>query len=110
MHRSHHIVAFALLAALLLGLRANAQPRRPQPRPSECRHMGGPCARVGRGIKNIVLSPFEVPATMRRVAHERDPFLGLWAGGLEGLGNGISRLTAGAIELVLAPLPGKTLP
>lgn len=108
MHRPLRILVATALLLTALAVRAEAE--RPARRPPECRHMGGPCARVGRGVKNILLSPFEIPATMRRVAHKRDPFFGLWAGGLEGIGNGISRLTAGVVELVLAPLPGKTLP
>lgn len=70
----------------------------------------GPLARAGRGIGNILISPFEIPATMRRVAFEKDPFFGIWAGGLEGVGNGLSRMLAGAVELCTAPLPGFTLP
>ena len=71
---------------------------------------GGPLGRLGRGIKDIVLSPFEIPATMKRVSGERDPFFGLWAGGLEGVGNGLSRLLAGTMEVLSAPIPGFSLP
>jgi len=70
----------------------------------------GPLSRAFRGVKDIVISPLEIPATMRRVASEKDPFFGLWAGGLEGIGNGLARLTAGAIELVTAPIPNPYLP
>lgn len=70
----------------------------------------GPLARLVRGLKDVVLSPVEIPATMRRVAYEKDPFTGVWAGGLEGVGNGLSRLFAGVVEVVSSPVPGNTLP
>jgi len=70
----------------------------------------GPLARAGRGIGNILISPLEIPATMRRVAFEKDPFFGIWAGGLEGVGNGVSRMLAGVVEFCTAPIPGFTLP
>mgnify|MGYP005840404043 CR=1 FL=1 len=65
----------------------------------------GPLARLGRGLANIVLSPLEIPATMLRVGGERNAFFGLWAGGLEGLGNGLVRLSAGVLEAVTFPVP-----
>ena len=67
-------------------------------------------ARFARGLVQMVLSPLEVPATMKRVAAERDPFFGLWAGGLEGVGNGTSRFLAGTMEVLTAPIPGRALP
>ena len=70
----------------------------------------GPLARLGRGASNIVLSPLEVPATMMRVAGEHNAFYGLWAGALEGLGNGLVRLSAGALEVLTFPLPSDGLP
>jgi putative exosortase-associated protein (TIGR04073 family) len=70
----------------------------------------GPLARLGRGLKDVLISPFELPATIRRVAVEKDPFTGLWAGGLEGIGNGLSRLTAGLVEIASSPIPSTTMP
>ena len=70
----------------------------------------GTLTRLGRGAKGIALSPLEIPATMRRVANDRDVFTGVWAGGLEGLGNGLSRLLAGLVEIASSPIPSKDLP
>jgi putative exosortase-associated protein (TIGR04073 family) len=70
----------------------------------------GPLARVFRGTKDVLISPLEIPATIRRVAAEYDPFYGLWAGSLEGVGNGLMRLSAGVVELISFPIPGETLP
>ncbi len=70
----------------------------------------GPLARAIRGAWNMIISPIEIPATVRRVSAERDPFFGIWAGALEGFGNGIVRFGAGAVELVTAPLPFHYLP
>ena len=44
----------------------------------------GPLARVFHGGKNLVLSPVEIPATIRRVSEEKSVAFGLWAGLLEG--------------------------
>ncbi|NQT86846.1 hypothetical protein HQ560_08790 [bacterium] len=70
----------------------------------------GPLSRAFRGVKDIVISPFEIPATVRRVADERDPFFAAWAGTLEGCGNFLVRLTGGAVELVTFPIPGDFYP
>lgn len=67
-------------------------------------------ARFGRGLVHMAVSPFEIPATMKRIAAERDPFFGLWAGGLEGVGNGVSRFLAGSMELLTSPIGGRSLP
>jgi putative exosortase-associated protein (TIGR04073 family) len=70
----------------------------------------GPLARAGRGAFNMLISPLEIPATMGRVASEKDAFFGLWAGGIEGLGNGLVRLCAGFVELVTSPIPSDRPP
>ena len=109
MKRQQLIAAIAGMALAAVCLSVGAETLEPEVSPPGL-PATGPLGRVGRGIKNIVVSPFEIPATMRRVAAERDPFFGLWAGGLEGLGNGLSRMTAGVIEVLTAPIPGHTLP
>jgi len=70
----------------------------------------GPLSRLTRGVCNIVISPLEIPATMLRVAGEHNANYGIFAGGAEGLGNGIVRLGAGALEVVTFPLPSDVLP
>jgi hypothetical protein len=47
---------------------------------------------------------------MRRVAGERGAAFGLLAGSLEGVGNGLARLTAGVVELLSSPIPNNRLP
>lgn len=70
----------------------------------------GTLTRLGRGAKSIALSPLEIPATMGRVTRERSLVEGLTLGALEGLGHGLSRLSAGTIDVLTAPVPGATLP
>jgi len=70
----------------------------------------GPLSRLGRGLSNILLSPLEIPATMLRVGGEYNAFFGIWAGALEGLGNGLVRLSAGALEALTFPIPSDGLP
>ena len=70
----------------------------------------GPLHRLGRGVVNMVISPLEVPATMLRVAGQTNPVFGILAGGVEGIGNGLVRFGAGALETVSAPIPSNGLP
>ena len=70
----------------------------------------GPLVRALRGAKDIVISPLEIPATVRRLADEREIFFAIWAGTLEGFGNGLVRFAAGCVELGTAPFPGIYLP
>jgi len=70
----------------------------------------GPLTRALRGMKNIVLSPLEIPATIARQAARRGPVYGLLAGSLEGVGNGTVRLAAGLVEFLTFPLPGVEVP
>ena len=70
----------------------------------------GPLSRLFRGVTDIVISPFEVPATVRRVADERNPMFAAWAGTLEGCGNFLVRLAGGAVEVVTFPIPGDFYP
>ena len=104
--RRRPILLIAMAAVGLLCLAAQAQAAASEPTVPAV----GPLMRFGRGLVDIVVSPFEVPATMRRVAFEKDAFTGLWAGGAEGVGNCLSRLVAGCVEVVSSPIPGNTLP
>jgi putative exosortase-associated protein (TIGR04073 family) len=61
-------------------------------------------------VGNIVVSPLEIPATMLRVGGERNAFFGFWAGGVEGIGNGLVRFSAGVLETITAPIPSDGLP
>jgi len=100
--RCRSLVAGCVLAAVALSVPARADPEK---LPGM-----GPLARAARGLKDILISPLEIPATVRRVAEEHDAFRGLWAGTLEGIGNGLMRLTAGVVELLTCPIPSDTLP
>jgi putative exosortase-associated protein (TIGR04073 family) len=104
----------ALAALLTLILAAGALAAEAPPPPGEEEAAAAvhrqPLVRAARGIKDIVISPIEIPATMRRVGRDHNALFGLWAGALEGCGNGLARLTAGALELVTAPIPYFYLP
>jgi len=97
-----------LSALLIVGLAAGAclaaeteLPAGEEPKPVAT----GPLARLGRGLMNILISPFEIPATMRRVSEEQSIPFGIVGGGAEGIGNGLVRFGAGCVELLSAPLP-----
>ena len=70
----------------------------------------GPLHRLGRGVVNMVIAPLEIPATMLRVAGQTNAVFGILAGGAEGIGNGLVRFGAGALETVTAPIPSDGLP
>ena len=70
----------------------------------------GPLHRLGRGVVNMIIAPLEIPATMLRVAGQTNPVFGILAGGAEGLGNGLVRFGAGALETLSAPIPSDGLP
>jgi len=108
-------MALALFGGALAGEGGAAAPEPPRAGPAvpveEPSLPGtGPLTRLGRGASNILLSPLEIPATMMRVGGERNAFFGMWAGGLEGMGNGLVRLSAGVLETLTAPLPSDGLP
>ncbi len=103
------VVAFAGVAAGAEGEGPPAATSNPGPG-AALPHGVGPLARLCRGLANVALSPLEVPATMLRVGGEHNAFFGIWAGGLEGLGNGLVRLSAGVLEALTAPVPSDGLP
>jgi len=109
----------SLIAVMVCGLAAVAtgQPAQEEPKQSpECGGTNaplpgtGPLARAGRGVVNIVISPLEIPATAARVSSEHNPFIGLFFGSMEGVGNGLMRFCAGVVELLTAPIPSSRLP
>ena len=102
------LVAVALLAGSLWAGEAPETPAPPPPAPAA--PAMGPLGRLLRGFRDVLISPLEIPATMRRVAAEYDPAYALFAGSTEGLGNGLVRLAAGFIEIVSFPIPSDTFP
>ena len=101
--RRWHVIA-CLFVVALGGSRAVAAADVEEPPAS------GPLSRALRGVKDIIISPFEVPATIRRVADEQNPGFAAWAGTAEGLGNFRVRFLGGAVELVTFPIPGDFYP
>ncbi|MFO7897669.1 MAG: hypothetical protein R6V58_01260 [Planctomycetota bacterium] len=70
-----------------------------------------PFMKVGRGTVNIVAAPLDVPATISRVAEEKDHMgYALLAGTAEGFGNGFVRLFAGVAEILTFPLVNHSEP
>jgi putative exosortase-associated protein (TIGR04073 family) len=64
-----------------------------------------PLAKVSRGVQNIIVSPFDIPATITRVSGERDDFgQALLAGSLEGVCNMVVRMLAGVTEVLTFPV------
>jgi putative exosortase-associated protein (TIGR04073 family) len=63
-----------------------------------------PFHKLGRGLKNIVIAPLEIPWAMAETGKD-NPFAGITIGALEGVGNCITRMTAGVVESVLFPFP-----
>jgi putative exosortase-associated protein (TIGR04073 family) len=64
-----------------------------------------PLMKIGRGVANILKSPFDIPATVVRVSREEDNVgyavaAGLW----EGLENFAVRFGAGVVEILTFPI------
>jgi len=71
----------------------------------------GPLGRLVRGVRDVIISPLEIPATMRRVAAaDGNAAYGVFAGGCEGIGNGLMRLVGGFVAIISFPIPSDTLP
>jgi len=100
MARNLSLILVALLFWLSADLRAATLPRAKV----------GPLTRAFRGVRNVVLAPLEIPATIARQSGRRGPVYGLLAGSLEGVGNGTVRLAAGLVEFLTFPLPGVEVP
>jgi len=66
--------------------------------------------RAGRGVGSIALAPLEIPATVLRVSRSSNIVTGLVGGTIQGTLYAASRATAGALDIVTAPIPGATLP
>ena len=100
-------LSLALAAVVLCGGGVLAAEEGAEPGPVPAR---GPLGRLVRGVRDVILSPLEIPATIRRVAADGDAAYGVFAGGAEGIGNGLMRLVGGVVEIVSFPIPGDTLP
>jgi putative exosortase-associated protein (TIGR04073 family) len=61
--------------------------------------------KLGRGIGNVILSPFEIPVSIVHVAADTDVFVGATAGTIGGLAGGIERLCAGGVEMATFLFP-----
>ena len=70
----------------------------------------GTLARLGRGAKSMALAPLELPATIYRTSRRSNVVEGVALGTVKGLGNGLSRLSAGTLDVLTSPIPGATLP
>jgi putative exosortase-associated protein (TIGR04073 family) len=60
--------------------------------------------KAGRGLKNVVISPVEVPVGVAEWSKE-DPLHGLTMGVASGVVNCLTRMTAGVIEFLTSPFP-----
>ena len=56
-------------------------------------------SKIGRGIGNIILAPFEIPVSIVTVGADTDVFIGATAGTIAGAAAGIERLAAGTMEV-----------
>ncbi|MFP4058820.1 MAG: exosortase system-associated protein, TIGR04073 family [Candidatus Brocadiia bacterium] len=61
--------------------------------------------KIGRGVGNIVMAPFEVPVTAMHVAADTDIFVGASAGTVAGVAAGFERLFGGTAEVVTFLFP-----
>ena len=71
---------------------------------------GDPLMKLGRGVANIVFSPFELLIQPYDMAHEEGNIAGVTAGVFYGIFFTVSRIVVGAADVVtfLIPLPGYT--
>ena len=60
--------------------------------------------KAGRGLKNIIISPVEIPVSTAEWTKE-DPLHGLIVGLPTGFVNCVTRMTAGVIEFITSPFP-----
>ena len=61
--------------------------------------------KLGRGIKNIVVAPIEIPVSVFNVAADTDFAVGLTAGTLAGLVSGVERIACGGIDICTCLFP-----
>ncbi|MCK4262060.1 exosortase system-associated protein, TIGR04073 family [bacterium] len=64
-----------------------------------------PLHKIGRGLKNIVIAPVEIPVGIVNWSKDRNPFVGLVIGPVAGAVNCVTRATAGVVEVITFPLP-----
>ncbi|MBI2193435.1 MAG: exosortase system-associated protein, TIGR04073 family [Planctomycetes bacterium] len=65
----------------------------------------GPMTKMGRGVKNIAVAFFDIPATIGRAAHEDSVWYAITFGIFEGIGNATTRAVSGFVEVVSSPFP-----
>lgn len=70
----------------------------------------GPFTKLKRGLKNMLLAPLDIPATVSRAAHEASPQYALTFGWFEGAGNMMMRFTSGFAEVVVFAFPRYDVP
>jgi len=61
--------------------------------------------KLGRGFLNILSSPLEIPREVNFTSNEKNLGVGWTLGVFQGLGIGLARLGAGAVDLVTSPFP-----
>ncbi len=61
--------------------------------------------KIGRGFKNIVIAPVEIPTGIVTWSKDHNPFVSLVIGPVAGAVNCVTRATAGVVEIVTFPLP-----
>lgn len=59
----------------------------------------------GRGVADIVTSPYEV-VRQGKIDYDEKGGIGIFTGGFRGIGSMVGRLGVGVYELVTFPLPG----
>lgn len=89
-------VKAGLLVGLMIGLFVQL--------PAEAKPPG-PMTKMGRGVKNIAVAFFDIPATIGRAAHEDSVWYAITFGIFEGIGNATTRAVSGFVEVVSSPFP-----
>jgi putative exosortase-associated protein (TIGR04073 family) len=65
---------------------------------------------ITNGLKNVLVSPLEIPLTMRRSVVENGLLTGTFGGSIQGFGFGLERMVSGVAEVMAAPIPGIEAP
>jgi putative exosortase-associated protein (TIGR04073 family) len=68
-------------------------------------HANGPVKKLGRGVANVVTSPFELPKGMGDAKAETGVFAGLTWGIVQGTVNVVKRAVVGVYEIATFPVP-----
>ena len=64
-----------------------------------------PFTKLGRGVANLLTGWVEIPKNVYTTSTEQNAFVGITGGLFKGIGAGVIRTGAGAVEIITFPFP-----